>query len=74
MVKTWTFGINLDLCYKLGLMVEEVPVKWMDRPSDTEMERGHASETDRMEQCYKNQMPVKWKKIYYIFRAGTRMC
>ena len=28
-------------------LVEEVPVKWMDRPSATETERGCASETDR---------------------------
>ena len=28
-------------------MLEEVPVKWMDRPSATDTERGRASETDR---------------------------
>ena len=27
-------------------LVEEVPVKWMDRPSATEMERGCASEME----------------------------
>ena len=35
--------------------VEEVPVKWMDRPSATEMERGRASEMDRQTKCHKKE-------------------
>ena len=48
-------------------MVEEVPVKWMVRPSATEMEKGHASEMDRQTKCHKienaTEMDKKlWKK------------
>ena len=35
-------------------MVEEVPVKWMDIPSATEMERGCTSEMDGPTKCHKN--------------------
>ena len=36
------------------LLLEEVPVKWMDRPSATEMERGRASEMDRRKSAKKH--------------------
>ena len=39
--------------------VEEVPVKWMDRPSATEMERGPASEMDRRKSAKNMEMPQK---------------
>ena len=39
----------------LKLAVEESPVKWMDRPSATEREKGRASEMDRKTKCHKNE-------------------
>ena len=45
--------------------LEEVPVKWMDTPSATEMERGRASEMDRMSKCHKNEHTTKMNKIKY---------
>ena len=39
----------------LSLQLEEVPVKWMDRPSATEMETGCASEMDRQTNGHKNE-------------------
>ena len=47
---------------KLKSDVEEVPLKWMDRPSATEMERGRASEMDRWKSYFKKkhkEMPLK---------------
>ena len=44
-------------------IVEEVPVKWMDRPSATEMERGRASEMDRQTKCHKNENATEMDKI-----------
>ena len=35
-------------------VVEEVPVKWMDRPSATEINRGGASKMERHTKCHKN--------------------
>ena len=32
---------------------EEVPLKWMDGPRATEMERGHASEMERQKSAKK---------------------
>ena len=40
-------------------VMEEVPLKWMDRPSATEMERGHASEMDRLKSVLNMEMPLK---------------
>ena len=40
-------------------VVEEVPVKWMDRPSATEMERGRASEMDGRKSAKNMEMPLK---------------
>ena len=45
-------------------LVEEVPVKWMDRPSTTEMEGGRASEMDRLTKCPKNENAMEMNKIY----------
>ena len=39
--------ITITICELIEDLVEEVPVKWMERPSATEMERGRASEIDR---------------------------
>ena len=39
--------------------VEEVPVKWMDRPSATEMDGGHASEMDRQKSAKNMETPLK---------------
>ena len=39
--------ITIIICELIEDLAEEVPVKWMDRPSATEMERGRASEIDR---------------------------
>ena len=44
-------------------LVEEVPVKWMDRPSATEMERVRASEMDRQTKCHKMKMPLRLIKF-----------
>ena len=48
-------------------VVEEVPVKWMDIPSATEMERGRASEMDRQTKCHKNENATKRDKINLHF-------
>ena len=42
--------------------LEEVPVKWMDRPSATEMERGCASEMDRQTKCHTNENATEMNK------------
>ena len=39
----------------MKFIIEEVPVKWMDRPSATEMKRGRASEMDKHTNCHKNE-------------------
>ena len=44
--------------------VEEVPVKWMDRPSATEMERGHASEMYRQINCHTNGNATEMDNIF----------
>ena len=46
------------------IMVEEMPVKWMDRPSATEMERGCASEMDRQTKCHKNENAIEIFNIW----------
>ena len=40
-------------------MLEEVPVKWMDRPSATDTERGRASKLDRQKIAKNMEMPLK---------------
>ena len=48
---------TMNLTHKI--IVEEVPVKWMDRPSATEMERGRASEMDKRKSAKKKMvMPL----------------
>ena len=37
-------------------------MKWMDIPSATEMERGHASEMDRLTKCPKNENVTEMNK------------
>ena len=34
--------------------IEDVPMKWMDRPSAYKMDRGSACEIDRQTKCHKN--------------------
>ena len=41
------------------LLVEEVSMKWMDRPSVTEMERGGVYEMDRRKSTKNMEMPLK---------------
>ena len=41
-------------------------MKWIDRPSVTEMDRGRGRQT----KCQKMEMPLKWM----IFWTSTRMC
>ena len=43
--------------------VEEVPVKWIDRPGATDMERGHASEMDRHTKCHRNKNATEMDKM-----------
>ena len=38
-------------------------MKWMDRPSVTEMERGGVHEMDRQKKCQKMEMSLKWIKF-----------
>ena len=45
-------------------LVEEVPVKWMDQPSATEMERGRASEMNRQTKCHKKENAIEMDNIY----------
>ena len=40
-------------------LLKEVPLKWIDRPSATEMERGRASEMDRRKSAKNMEMPLK---------------
>ena len=47
--------------------IEEVSMKWMDRPSDTEMERGGVYEMDRQKKCQKIEMPLTWIKCNNTF-------
>ena len=48
-------GYSLKVCLgnSVDIEVEEVPVKWMDRPSATEMKRGRAYEMDRQKSAIK---------------------
>ena len=43
--------------------MEEVPVKCMDRPSATEMERGCASEMERQTKCHLKKNGTEMDKI-----------
>ena len=53
----------------------KVPVKWMDRLSATEMERGSASEINRRTKGHKNENATEIDSNLIIFcRTGTRMC
>ena len=42
-------------------------MKWMDRPSVTEMDKGGVSEMDGLTKCQKIEMPLKWNFFYKIF-------
>ena len=56
----WTMSEEKQIFFQGRLtysnQVEEVPLKWMDRPSATDMDRGCASEMDRRKSERK-----KWK-------------
>ena len=47
--------------------VEEVSLKWTDRPSVTEIDRGGVYEMDRHTMCQKIEMPLKWINFNKIF-------
>ena len=42
-------------------------MKWLDRPSATEMDKGRAYEMDRQTKCQKMEMPLKWIKFNNTF-------
>ena len=42
-------------------------MKWMDRPSATEMDKGSAYEMDRQTKCHKNRNATEMDKILYNF-------
>ena len=54
-----TFSHNQSYFQK----VEEVPMKWIYRPSATEMNRGSAYEMDRQTKCHKNGNATLMDKI-----------
>ena len=54
--------------------VEDVSMKWMDRPSVTEIDIGGGYEMDEQTKCQKMKMSVKWIKFYQICWKGTRRC
>ena len=58
-----TIGLLKDI-FDHSWWVEEVPVKWMDRPSATEMEIGRASEMDRQTKGPKNENASEIENIY----------
>ena len=64
----------MELSSRVLFMVEEVSLKWMDRPSVTEMDRGGVYEMNKQKKCQKIKMPLKWIKFNKIFWTGTRMC
>ena len=43
--------------------IEEVSMKWMDRPSVTEIDRGGVNEMDRQTKFQKMEMPQKCTKF-----------
>ena len=49
--------------------LEKLSIKWMDRPSVTEMEKGGVYKLDRQKKCQKMFMPLKC--ILYISVALT---
>ena len=49
--------------FKPPQQIEEVPMKWMDRPSATEMDRGSAYEMDTQTKCHKNAKAIEMDKI-----------
>ena len=63
-------------CYGILLscvIVDEVSMKWMDRPSVTEMDTGGVYEMDRQTKCQKNENATDIDKILYNFLTGTIM-
>ena len=48
-------------------------MKWMYRPSVTEMDRGGVYEMDRPTKCQKMEMRIKWIDFNKICWTGTRM-
>ena len=42
-------------------------MKWMDRPSATEMDRGSAYEMDRQTKCHKKGNATEWVTFNKIF-------
>ena len=48
-------------------LIEEVSMKWMDKPSVTEMNRGGDYEMDRHTKCQKMEMPLSLMKFNNIY-------
>ena len=59
-----TSGQRYEQCW---LCLEEVSMKWMDRPSVTEMERGGVYEMDRRKKLLKHGNATKMKKYNNTF-------
>ena len=48
-------------------------MKWIYRPSVTEMDSGGVYEMERQTKCKKLEMPLKWMTSSKICWTGTRM-
>ena len=59
--------IHPTLACLQSILVEEVFMKLMERPSVTEMDIGGVFEIYRQTKCQKNKMPLKWTKLNDIF-------
>ena len=49
-------------------------MKWIDRPSVTEMDLGGVYEMERQTKCQKMEMLLKWMTFSKIFWTGIIMC
>ena len=69
----WNENVHISIiifcCWRVS-----VNMKWMDRPSVTEMDIGGVYEMDRQTKCLKMEMPLKWIIFYKICFTCTRMC
>ena len=49
-------------------------MKWKDRPSVTEMDRGDVYELERQTKCKKNGNSTEMDKVFLDFKTGAIMC
>ena len=65
----WELGLSIScqLTYILIKLVEEVSMKWMNKPSVTEMEKGGVYEMDRRKSAKNMEMPLKYIKFNNTF-------